>query len=106
MVEDIAYNTDLQTEYDDVGDIDTVDGEAAIEQAVVTALIERVETAALTPTPTRIEQRRSQIAEAVDSIQFTEPPINVSIESIEEGNGSATVTYRVETNRITFSIQQ
>ncbi len=106
MVEDIAYNTDLQTAYDGVGDLETVDGEDAIEQAVVTALIERVETEALTPMPTRIEQRRSQIEGAVDSVQFTEQPINVSIESIEESDDTATVTYRVETKRITFSVQQ
>ncbi len=105
-MEDIAYNSDFQTSYDSVGDIQTVtdknDDHAAVRQAITTSIIERVDFTAPAITPKQISKQRSAIEGAVRNNRFSEPPIAVSIEGIDETVPA--VAYRVQTNRVSFTL--
>jgi hypothetical protein len=108
-MEDIAYDESLTTTYNPVGDVQTVEGAAMIEQAVVTAIIERVGLSAPPLNETAIEARRGAIQSVVENVQFTRPPYAVTVDAINEvteTNDTPSVVYRVETERISLPITQ
>jgi hypothetical protein len=104
MPEDIYFDENFITEYDEVGDIRTVRDRAFVKQAVATSVIEYTPDTPVGFTPTAIEDRRSAIEEATRDNRFTEPPIAVTVEKKDQSTRE--VTFRVETNRVSFPITQ
>lgn len=96
MAEDIAYDSDFTTSYDDVGDIATVDGEAQIRQAIVTTIAESIGFDAPPLTPDGIEEQRSLIEDTLDDSQYTQGPVIVEVDDTQPGS----VTYTVTTQRV------
>ena len=102
MPEDIAINENFVSTFDEVGDIKTHRGDAAVQQAVAISVIEYTPNSAIGFTPTAIEDRRGAIDQAVRENQFTEEPIAVTVE--ETNQTTQTITFRVETNQLDFPI--
>ena len=104
MPEDIYFDANFVTEYDEVGDIRTVRDREFVKQAAATSVIEYTPDTPVGFTPTDIEDRRSAIEEATRNNQFTEPPIAVTVEKKDQSTRA--VTFRVQTNRVSFPITQ
>lgn len=102
MPEDIYFDENFTTEVDEVGDVRTRTGAAAIRQAVATSVIEYRRRTTSGMSPTAIEDRRSAIEDAVRNNTFTEPPITVTVTDVDHETG--TITYQVQTNRLNYPI--
>jgi len=102
MAEDILVTENLFTQYDSVGDTDTVTEEAQIRQSVAIAIIERVGFGAPPLTPEEIEERRGKLEDTIRASEYTEPPISVTVDAIDVSNQS--VTFKAQTNRISLPL--
>lgn len=101
MAIDIAYNENLQTEWGGSGDIKLVTGIDQIEQAISTSIIERVGRFIPSMTPTKLEEVRGRIEQAVEQNTFSEPPIDVWVDEIDREERK--VTFGIKTNRVTLT---
>lgn len=102
MPEDIFVNEELDTEYDDVGDIASVAGDAYVHQTVVVAVVEQVGLDAPTLDPTPIEEHRSRIADVVADHHATTTPTSVTIADVNADEQS--ITYLIESANAEFSL--
>ena len=102
MAEDILVTTDLTSQYDSVGDIDTVRGEAQIQQAVAIEIIERFGFGAPPLTPEGLEERRGKLEDTIRASEYTEPPISVTVDAVDVTTQS--VTFKAQTNRVTLPL--
>lgn len=104
MVVDIDIGEDLSTSYDAVGDVQTVSDDAGIRQAISIDLIEQIGEGAPPLTPRGIEDQRSQIEQVVRANTFTDAPISVTVEEIDEGEQR--ITYIVQTNSVSLRVSR
>lgn len=104
MLEDIAYNDEFRTSYDEVGDIQTVEGEDAIVQAINTSVVEFVGLSSPPLNATELEERRSDIESVVEDNSFTQDPVTVTIDDIDEEEQA--VRFRIETGRVSLTVEQ
>lgn len=102
MSEDIKYNSQRVTEWDEVGDLKTVTSVDYIHQSIVTSILEGVDLSAPALTSTEIEEQRGAIQQAVQRNENTEPPISVDVDEINHRDQQ--ITYQVRTRRVSVPI--
>lgn len=103
MPEDFAIDSQRETSYTEVGDIESVEGVQAVKQAVFIAIYETVDMTPPAFEPDTIEEQRSAIETTVREHPYTVEPIAVTV--ISENTASEEITYQVQTNRIQFQTQ-
>jgi len=110
MAIDCKLTSDFCIEWSETGDITLVDGADQIEQAIIIQLIETLPLRAPPPVAGEIERQRADIASVVRDADVTEPPVTVTVvdspldEQSSDDNSSISVTYRVQTNRVSLPI--
>lgn len=102
MSEDIAYDEDLSTSWDEVGDIATVRDIEFIRQSISTSIIENVDLSAPSLVSEDIEKQRGRIEEVVENNEFSQTPISVTLDDVDAEDSS--IQYHVETRRISLPV--
>ncbi len=103
MPEDIAYDENFRTEWNSVGDINTVTGTDFVEQIITTSIVEGPGLSLSAFTPTAIEEKRGDIEQAVRSNEKTTEPINVSVKKANYDDQE--VTFSVFTGQTNFTVE-
>jgi len=102
MPVDIYVDEHFDSEYDEVGDIRTVDGTEYVAQTTLIAIIEGVDETLSTLRPTDVESYRGAIESVVKDHHATSPPYSVTVQDVDHTN--RTVTFSVETATASFAL--
>lgn len=101
MAIDIKYNENRRTEWGDGGDIGIVEGTEQIEQSISTVIMEGFNTGPVSVDPSSLEAVRSDLVGALRNNEFTEPPYEVSVKSIDRNPFS--ITFSIQTLRVSVT---
>jgi hypothetical protein len=99
MAIDILYNTDLDTEWNGVGDIKRSSGPKQVRQSIGISVLEFTDLSAPSFDPGDIEEKRASIEDAVRRNPLSQEPIRVRVserEPTEQRIEFTIVTRRVE----------
>lgn len=102
MPVDIKLTEDFETQWDEVGDIDTISGTDYTIQCIVVGIVENVDLAPSSLSATDIEEHRGAIEQAVKDNHASSQPITVTVTDISDENQS--VTYAVKTAEAEFTV--
>lgn len=105
MATDIQLTTELETTWNNRGDITTISGDPELAQSFIISILTRTTLHPDTLRPVDIQSTAADIEDAVAANPRSEPPISaVGTVKIDDEDGTQFVEYNVQTDAITLTL--
>jgi len=105
MATDIQLTTELETTWNNRGDITTISGDPELAQSFIISILTRTTLHPDTLRPVDVQSTAADIEDAVAANPRSEPPISaVGTVKIDDEDGTQFVEYNVQTDAITLTL--